>query len=347
MALESLPKIAPALFSAEQDLLEIYNKKSDTRGTINPSYIKSSPSGVSGAIQFSDGSAFSSDASNLYWDNVNKRLGIGTNAPLYTADIAGNLRVTDSSFSLTYTGNSSNGSLINAGTYPSFKVTNAAGTTRAILGNDGPSGYLTLQENGTTYTYLTGTSTGNAGYSYFLSQLGVGTATTLGAKLSIKGSGSTSATTSLLVQNSAGNNALQIQDNFNAVFGSTATRTLTIRPEDTSGVYGNSCSIRGGNGNGRLDFYSASNITAIQDNTIVLKGISAQIIMAGDITSTLTSGNFIINSTTNGFLMPRMTTAEINAIASPANGLQAYNTTLACPCFYDGVAWRKVSHTTM
>jgi hypothetical protein len=42
-----------------------------------------------------------------------------------------------------------------------------------------------------------------------------------------------------------------------------------------------------------------------------------------------------------------MTTAEINAIVSPANGLEVYNTTLAQPCFYDGVAWRKVTHSTM
>jgi hypothetical protein len=40
-----------------------------------------SPSGVSGAIQFSDGSSFASDAANLFWDDTNNRLGIGTNAP--------------------------------------------------------------------------------------------------------------------------------------------------------------------------------------------------------------------------------------------------------------------------
>ncbi len=42
--------------------------------------ISASPSGVSGAIQFSNGSAFASDAANLFWDDTNNRLGIGTNA---------------------------------------------------------------------------------------------------------------------------------------------------------------------------------------------------------------------------------------------------------------------------
>jgi hypothetical protein len=53
------------------------------------------------------------------------------------------------------------------------------------------------------------------------------------------------------------------------------------------------------------------------------------------------------DSTTKGFLMPRMTTAQVNAIVSPANGLMVYNTDLAQPCFYDGTGWRKVTHTNM
>ena len=44
-------------------------------------------------------------------------------------------------------------------------------------------------------------------------------------------------------------------------------------------------------------------------------------------------------STTKGFLPPRMTTTQRNAIASPATGLQVYDTTLNRPCFYDGTTW--------
>lgn len=41
-----------------------------------------SSSGISGSVQFSDGSGgLSSDASKFYWDNGNKRLGIGTGSP--------------------------------------------------------------------------------------------------------------------------------------------------------------------------------------------------------------------------------------------------------------------------
>jgi hypothetical protein len=54
-----------------------------------------------------------------------------------------------------------------------------------------------------------------------------------------------------------------------------------------------------------------------------------------------------VTSTTKGFLPPRMTTTQINAISSPAAGLVVYNTTLAVLCFYDGTGWKKVTHTAM
>jgi len=51
--------------------------------------VSASPSGVAGAIQFSNGSAFSSDAANLFFDDTNNRLGVGTNAPTATTHIKG------------------------------------------------------------------------------------------------------------------------------------------------------------------------------------------------------------------------------------------------------------------
>jgi hypothetical protein len=62
--------------------------------------INTPPSGVSGAIQFSNGSAFSSDASNFFWDNTNKRLGIGTNVPTAKLTLNGTISGTDSESAL-------------------------------------------------------------------------------------------------------------------------------------------------------------------------------------------------------------------------------------------------------
>lgn len=59
------------------------------------------------------------------------------------------------------------------------------------------------------------------------------------------------------------------------------------------------------------------------------------------------SSALTITSTTQGFLPPRLSTEQINAIVNPVAGLTVYNTGLATLCFYDGTAWRKVSHSAM
>jgi hypothetical protein len=46
-----------------------------------------------------------------------------------------------------------------------------------------------------------------------------------------------------------------------------------------------------------------------------------------------------MDSTNRGFLPPRMTTTEKNAISGPAAGLMIYDTTLNRPCFYNGTTW--------
>lgn len=47
-------------------------------------------------------------------------------------------------------------------------------------------------------------------------------------------------------------------------------------------------------------------------------------------------------STTKGFLKPRLTTTQRNAIASPATGLEIFNTTTGQTEFWDGAAWSAV-----
>ena len=51
--------------------------------------VSTTPSGVAGAIQFSDGSAFSSDATNLSFDDANNRLGVGQSTPTARVHIKG------------------------------------------------------------------------------------------------------------------------------------------------------------------------------------------------------------------------------------------------------------------
>lgn len=56
-----------------------------------------SPAGANGSVQFKDGSDLAADAANFHWDKTNHRLGVGTNAPTTTLDVAGTLRVSTTS----------------------------------------------------------------------------------------------------------------------------------------------------------------------------------------------------------------------------------------------------------
>jgi hypothetical protein len=58
-----------------------------------------------------------------------------------------------------------------------------------------------------------------------------------------------------------------------------------------------------------------------------------------DKTLAVASAKMQVESTTQGFLPPRMTTTQKNAIASPATGLMVYDTTLNVITYYNGTTW--------
>ena len=52
-----------------------------------------------------------------------------------------------------------------------------------------------------------------------------------------------------------------------------------------------------------------------------------------------------LNANNRGFLPPRLTTVQRNAIASPAEGLVIYNLTVHCLEYFDGTAWQTLCGT--
>ena len=71
--------------------------------------------------------------------------------------------------------------------------------------------------------------------------------------------------------------------------------------------------------------------------------LSAQGIHLGSNTPANASSVVEISSTTAGFLLPRMTTAQRNAIQNPATALQIYNTSTKClEMFFSGGGWRSI-----
>jgi hypothetical protein len=59
------------------------------------------------------------------------------------------------------------------------------------------------------------------------------------------------------------------------------------------------------------------------------------------------SASLVCGGTTTGFLPSRMTTTQVNAIASPAEGLVVYSTTENKLCLYNGTSWRKLNDSPL
>jgi len=79
-------------------------------------------------------------------------------------------------------------------------------------------------------------------------------------------------------------------------------------------------------------FTATQNFTDIKASGNIGAGISTQ-----DASAVLQA-----NSTTKGFLPPRMTTTERDNIASPAEGLIIYNTTTKTVQFHNGTIWGNI-----
>jgi len=242
------------------------------------------------------------------------------------------------------------------------------------------------------------------------------------AKLQVVGSGSTSATTSFLVQNSTPTNTFTIADDGVTTVNNPSTNVNTRLNGTTIDFYSSStqlASIGKGNWNsnstitfqasltGNNDLrVSSSSVRARaslqvgnSDNSVVNGSWTGKVLTLGnglgngevtEITSanpttfpasqsdiffyggvgsggnsgdifvqhnnTSKRGNLIIGSntrtasaivsiasTTQGFLPPRMTTAQKNAIGTPVAGLMIYDTDLNKLCVYTGAGWETIT----
>jgi hypothetical protein len=162
------------------------------------------------------------------------------------------------------------------------------------------------------------------------------------ARLHVKGSGTTSATTGLLVQNSAGTQMLKLSDDGQLNLRSTMVFDLNTGILDGANWYqtvnNSSCSVYGDAG--------ASSGVRVTGSTYGSGASQIQIKGGTSISSGFNqpdaSAQLDVASTTKGFLPPRMTTTQKNAIATPAAGLVVYDTTLNKLCVYT-TAWETIT----
>ena len=166
---------------------------------------------------------------------------------------------------------------------------------------------------------------------YIFNQSGVSTGGAI-----FKGSGTTSATTALLVQDSAGTDLLKVNDAGEIGLGATPTTNARAFIKSAGST-------------------PATNALVIQNSlsTNLFKVQSDGKVYASNLRSTINSSsiellqdvdfsggdNYNFNSTTGGFLPPRMTDAERDAIATPAAGLMIYDTTNNQMNYWNGSTW--------
>lgn len=70
-------------------------------------------------------------------------------------------------------------------------------------------------------------------------------------------------------------------------------------------------------------------------------------VVAGTISNINSSAIIEGRSTTQGFLPPRMTTTQVNAIATPAEALQAYDLTVHGLKLNNGTVWNNIVHSNV
>jgi hypothetical protein len=348
--------------------------------------ITASPSGVGGAIQFSDGSAFSSDAANLFWDDTNNRLGVGTNVPSALLNVQNSTnqvllaRFKDAIDSTSYIDIKNDATLTDyTGLY--------FGTSRKIMSKQNGTLFISCDNN---ISFINGL--GSVG-AITPTEFQIGSIS--GARLGIKGSGTTFATNSLLVQNSAGTELFKVRDDGDVNIPDTAiigALTLvsnkiigtSIRLQPTSGYLSISKDASAAPAN-TIVYIKGSGTTAattallvqnsagtpaltVEDGLDVkvrstfrvldTNGNNAMIMWGDGYSGTRTlwvngsvgvgvlgnnaSAKLQVDSTTQGFLPPRMTTTQKNAISSPASGLMVYDTDTNKLCCYNGTSWNDL-----
>jgi len=254
------------------------------------------PSLTSGSVLFSNGTTIAQSNSQLFWDNVNNRLGIGTASPANTLDVNGTLR-----FGTT-------GNLIVTSTTTEINIVRQGVTTFITSGSSGNAGVGTISNAAFTFFTNNGAKAQITAGGNFL----IGTTTDAGYKLDVNGSGR------IL------NGSAQLLVN-NATYSELAY--------------------------GTTNYFRANGASAIVNGPII------QFLRSGTEVARFatTTGNLLINTTTDvassiltlasitkGFLPPRMTTTQKNAIATPAAGLVVYDTTLNKLCVYT-TTWEVVT----
>lgn len=227
-----------------------------------------SGSGASGQVTYWTGASAVSGSNNLFWDNANGRLGIGTNAPAAVLDIRTNIVPTTSNSSIRVQASTTSSVTTLATAFRSELGTDAATFTLGTLiqfyarqGTKGSGSTITNQYGFYAEDNLTGANNnygfygaiasstgrwnlymGGTADNYLAGNLGIGITPTVRLHVSgdtiLRGSGATSATTALTVQNSSSTNLFTVRNDGNVGIGvASSSYPLDVNNTGTSATF--------------------------------------------------------------------------------------------------------------
>lgn len=303
-----------------------------------------SSAGASGYLQLSDGAgAFTTSGTTagqqLFWDNTNKRLGIGTATPSASAllDLASTSqgllppRMTTTQRDAIATPAAGlviyNTTTNKLNFYDGTAWASSAGGTAS-----GGAGYVQLSDGAGSLSNSGSTAGQQLFWDNTNKRLGIGTDTPNASSLldlssTIKG---------FLPprMNSIQRDAIPAPAAGLVIYNTTTSKLNVYDGTAWAGSAGASAS--GGSGYVQLSD-GAGNFTTSSSAPAIIQG-SVGIGTA----SPAASAQLELASTTSGFLPPRMTTAQRDAISSPATGLVVFNSTTAQLEVFDGASWLGV-----
>jgi hypothetical protein len=283
-------------------------------------------SGVAGRVLFEGAGNVVQEDGGLFWDNVNKRLGVGA-TPATTLDVKGSatsgfdvIRFQSQYSKVGFLGTDNGQAWLSSGTGQSESWFSVGSTQARIKSNN--------------TIFFNGSSVEIAKFGGTMDGFNIGPSATPQAKLDVRAQGALSTDIAFRVRNSADTaDLLSLNGLGNLLINTTTDAGYKL---DVNGTARVATSILVGSGSGtgtvqtgvcRATYFNEynNNYTIFEvksnGNASFYQGIAV-----GTTSNAVASAQVEIVSTTKGFLPPRMTNAQRLAIASPAIGLMVYCT---------------------
>ena len=272
-------------------------------------------SGTVGRVLFEGTGNVVSESANFFWDNTNGRLGINNASPQQSLDISGAMRI------------------VTTGNYPiSLSRASTSGVAQQVS-NSGTTTYFGTDSTGGGFLF-----TGGLQYASFFGN-GGNFPTQFGTNSAIR---MTIFNTGNVLINTTTDAGYKLDVNGTArVTGNLAftTGAIYITTSPTGGGINSAVNTFFNNGATWIDDTSVRALDITYANGIKIANTTRYPLSLGTSSKAVASAQLEMVSTTQGFLPPRMTTTQKNAIASPAEGLQVWDTTLKLMSVYNGTTW--------